>query len=756
MRFDSETLEHVGWFLVYSFATGLACLLVAMIVRRLAARLSDRVRSGVALLSFVTSTVVPLVAAGWLVGPLPQSPAITLQGGTAVVGEFADLDSVEMAAVPETVELLAEVERGVEAGLPEKPSVSARRRFVSLLPILWLTGAVLTAGMLAFGLVGAVRLRFMSVDVPERIQLLVDDLLKSVPSTRVVVRLSELVRSPILLGIVRPVILLPVTAVGWNADVLRFVILHEIAHAKRRDNLINLIQRVCETICFFQPVVWFTSSWVRTEREVCCDRFVADVTQSPTRYAEVLVHLAAESGSRESRAADLVTCSSTRHALVGRVSRLLGKEETMKLKLRTVLGTTALVFASLFGLNAAAQVQPAGQTDKPTSGTENVVPEEPVQEKPVEALKFSTRSVQVELHDRVVIYAATSGVVSRVDCRLGDSVKKGTRLASLRMQQAKLELRSALEELRGDQERQLARTALDLAQSKLKNAKKKKESFSDAELESLAIELKRAQIEVDRAESRRRIAELKVEAAETAVEAGLFQSPIDGRIAYSGAATGSSVRAGDRLFEITSRKRLRATFQVSVQLAGKLRKGVPVRFEPADEGFPVLSGKVLFVSGETQTVTQLVKVVALLDNPTESVRAGQRGALIVFDDPKQVGNAKQRVLKSLGEATIHQRSSKPVLDNRVRVHLGDITAGQVLVTVRARVKSGDVTSLATLVDEKPMKLGELVTFDLDGTRHAVRIKQLTNVLIGNDFAVVELLNAGRDTSKPAAAGKSVR
>lgn len=113
--------------------------------------------------------------------------------------------------------------------------------------------------------------------------------------------------------------------------------LHELAHARRWDNLVNLVQRVVEAACFYQPAVWIASAWVRAEREICCDRFVAEVTDRPAEYARALVQLATEQSNRRSLAADHVTCSSTRHALVTRVARLLGKEETMRIQFRTLL-----------------------------------------------------------------------------------------------------------------------------------------------------------------------------------------------------------------------------------------------------------------------------------------------------------------------------------------------------------------------------------------------------------------------------------
>ena len=72
------------------------------------------------------------------------------------------------------------------------------------------------------------------------------------------------------------------------------VLLHELAHVRRWDNLVNLAQRIVESLLFFHPAVWLVSSWVRREREACCDAVVVGRTARPHAYAELLVALAAQ------------------------------------------------------------------------------------------------------------------------------------------------------------------------------------------------------------------------------------------------------------------------------------------------------------------------------------------------------------------------------------------------------------------------------------------------------------------------------
>ena len=89
------------------------------------------------------------------------------------------------------------------------------------------------------------------------------------------VAVCERLATPVLVGVVRPLILLPAAAMGgWGPDQIEMVLLHELAHVRRWDNLVNLLQRLVESALFFHPAVWIVSGWVRREREHCCDAMV--------------------------------------------------------------------------------------------------------------------------------------------------------------------------------------------------------------------------------------------------------------------------------------------------------------------------------------------------------------------------------------------------------------------------------------------------------------------------------------------------
>ena len=141
-------------------------------------------------------------------------------------------------------------------------SSDALEAFIPYLPWLWLIGTPLTFVLLVSGVVGTRRLGRTSR--PDRRRS--DRRTACAPraslriSRRVTVAVCDRIASPVLIGIVRPMILLPPAAItGWSPDEIEMVLLHELAHVRRWDNLVNLLQRCLESLLFFHPAVWFVS-----------------------------------------------------------------------------------------------------------------------------------------------------------------------------------------------------------------------------------------------------------------------------------------------------------------------------------------------------------------------------------------------------------------------------------------------------------------------------------------------------------------
>lgn len=377
---SSVFLEQAGWFLIHSFFMGLVALPVLWLWQRAVTGLRTPVRSACAMVAFLGAVILPLAGA-WLMVEPASAPVAAIPTGSPLEELGVEtisqndrlvtyIDPVDKSAINDvgsvatTPVSLNDEPAGDDAVVVKSPTTLVRT-----LPWAWLLGASLTALLLVLGLAGSFRLRRQTMQLPMHLQESIDRTLAMVPGVSVGVRISELVQSPILVGIIRPLVLLPATAVGWTPETLQFVVLHELAHVKRWDNLANLIQRIFEVVCFYQPAVWVASAWVRSEREMSCDEFVAAMTNEPTRYAETLVRLATSVSHRTTN--DLVTCSSTQHALVARVARLVGKEETMRLRLRTIVCVCGLVFGSLTLVTVTSVAAPQQESQDAEKATDN-------------------------------------------------------------------------------------------------------------------------------------------------------------------------------------------------------------------------------------------------------------------------------------------------------------------------------------------------------------------------------------------------
>jgi len=245
-----------------------------------------------------------------LLAALPAATWTTLQSTAAPVVERSAVIRAGAAAFP--------------AGLIPI-SQSPDPNWLSWLAVAWLAGVAVCMLRLAGGGWQVHRLRTRGVaplaaSWTERLL----EVQRRLAVTRPV-RLLESTRvsTPLVMGWLRPVILLPVGFVtGLPPAQVDAILAHELAHLRRHDFLVNLAQRLVETLLFYHPAVWWVSAQIRREREHACDDLAAEVLGSRRTLAEALVSLA----ERESSAPALAFAADG-SPLGGRVRRLLGVAE---------------------------------------------------------------------------------------------------------------------------------------------------------------------------------------------------------------------------------------------------------------------------------------------------------------------------------------------------------------------------------------------------------------------------------------------
>jgi GWxTD domain-containing protein len=111
-------------------------------------------------------------------------------------------------------------------------------------------------------------------------------------SRRVMLVESLLTEAPVVLGHFRPAILVPLSFLsGLPPDYIEVILVHELAHVRRADYLVNICQRVVEGLLFYHPAAWWISRVVRAERENCCDDVVVALRGDAHEYALALTAL---------------------------------------------------------------------------------------------------------------------------------------------------------------------------------------------------------------------------------------------------------------------------------------------------------------------------------------------------------------------------------------------------------------------------------------------------------------------------------
>ncbi|HEX4275304.1 MAG TPA: M56 family metallopeptidase, partial [Bryobacteraceae bacterium] len=188
--------------------------------------------------------------------------------------------------------------------------------------LFWLAGVLLYSLRLIIGCFAAARLRFRSVRLaPPEWQQKFSELGTKIRVCRPVrLMVSAWAEAPAVVGWLRPVVLLPVGMLtGLPPDQIEALLLHELAHVRRHDYLVNILQSVIEGLLFYHPAVWWISGHIRAEREACCDDLAVSASGDVLAYVRALTELAL---LRPLRLAPAVAASGG--SLANRIARLLG------------------------------------------------------------------------------------------------------------------------------------------------------------------------------------------------------------------------------------------------------------------------------------------------------------------------------------------------------------------------------------------------------------------------------------------------
>lgn len=295
----------------------------------------------------------------------------TQAAATGFVFDELGISEFELDSVPTEPADLGVIQNSIAE---EKSINTAWELLLGLPPYLILMGIwiggflILTMGLLrSFHNIEQVSRRSLQPSLIERQRL--DKLLARVLSkrARVPFRISDQISSPMLTGLISPVILLPENFIASLSErQLKSVLLHELAHFERKDLLANFLQKIIFAIFWFHPLIHMMDRMIARAREEICDNYVL-AKEQPLDYSEALLHVSTLTSKCESGAVDTklaVAMFGSEWKLEQRIGELLNenRERAMKLNRRTgrVL-QSFLVAGSL--LLAACQLEVAESND---------------------------------------------------------------------------------------------------------------------------------------------------------------------------------------------------------------------------------------------------------------------------------------------------------------------------------------------------------------------------------------------------------
>lgn len=158
---------------------------------------------------------------------------------------------------------------------------------------------------------------------------------------KVFVHISELVTSPLTIGYLKPVILLPVAAISnLSTQQVEAILLHELSHIRRYDYLVNFIVSIISTFLYFNPFVKQFTKAIEEERENCCDQLVLQYGYDKVGYASALLMLEKLSPARHT----LALGAAGKNHLLNRIEKIVGMEKKKGFKRNQFAGLLAALF----------------------------------------------------------------------------------------------------------------------------------------------------------------------------------------------------------------------------------------------------------------------------------------------------------------------------------------------------------------------------------------------------------------------------
>lgn len=313
------------------------------------------------------------------------------------------------------------------------------------------------------------------------------------------VLISERVKVPLVIGMIKPVILIPVAMFSsLSPEQVEAILLHEFRHISNKDQYINILQNLVEILFFFHPVSWWISHRLRDERENRIDEWVVSQTGAPLIYAQALVSLESK---RSGTLQPVLAATQSKNLLLVRIKNIMTMK-TRTLKPGKNLAALAVIMAATLSLawfdptksiNTYAYQDSVQQSTYPGVVAPPVLTEETAEPVPA-AAALPARSTPQEKTGKVVLHDGTEVKWEALSEADRQQIQEAIREARLAVTEVN---REVIEKFNSEEFRQ----QMDQVQQEVRRALNEADRAVQQELQSEAfrMEMEKAREEIRRA-----------------------------------------------------------------------------------------------------------------------------------------------------------------------------------------------------------------------------------------------------------------